>query len=61
MIFDPPWSPEMMSEDAKFALGSEPLYKAVFRSLIRPGHGIGAERYTASPAASSACSRDGKP
>jgi metal-sulfur cluster biosynthetic enzyme len=21
MIFDPPWSPEMMSEDAKFALG----------------------------------------
>jgi metal-sulfur cluster biosynthetic enzyme len=21
MVFDPPWSPEMMSEDAKFALG----------------------------------------
>ena len=21
MIFDPPWTPEMMSEDAKFALG----------------------------------------
>ena len=21
MIFDPPWSPEMMTEDAKFALG----------------------------------------
>ena len=21
MIFDPPWSPEMMSEDAKFAIG----------------------------------------
>ena len=21
MIFEPPWSPEMMSEDAKFALG----------------------------------------
>jgi metal-sulfur cluster biosynthetic enzyme len=21
MIFDPPWSPEMMSEEAKFALG----------------------------------------
>jgi len=21
MIFDPPWSPDMMSEDAKFALG----------------------------------------
>jgi len=21
IIFDPPWSPEMMSEDAKFALG----------------------------------------
>jgi metal-sulfur cluster biosynthetic enzyme len=22
MVFDPPWSPEMMSEEAKFALGS---------------------------------------
>jgi metal-sulfur cluster biosynthetic enzyme len=21
MVFDPPWSPDMMSEDAKFALG----------------------------------------
>ena len=21
MVFDPPWSPEMMTEDAKFALG----------------------------------------
>ena len=21
MVFDPPWTPEMMSEDAKFALG----------------------------------------
>jgi metal-sulfur cluster biosynthetic enzyme len=21
MVFDPPWSPEMMSDDAKFALG----------------------------------------
>jgi len=21
MVFDPPWSPELMSEDAKFALG----------------------------------------
>jgi metal-sulfur cluster biosynthetic enzyme len=21
LVFDPPWSPEMMSEDAKFALG----------------------------------------
>jgi metal-sulfur cluster biosynthetic enzyme len=21
MIFDPPWSPEMMTDDAKFALG----------------------------------------
>ena len=21
MVFDPPWNPEMMSEDAKFALG----------------------------------------
>jgi hypothetical protein len=21
MVIDPPWSPEMMSEDAKFALG----------------------------------------
>jgi metal-sulfur cluster biosynthetic enzyme len=21
MVFNPPWSPEMMSEDAKFALG----------------------------------------
>ena len=21
MIFDPPWTPDMMSEDAKFALG----------------------------------------
>jgi metal-sulfur cluster biosynthetic enzyme len=21
MVFDPPWSPEMMSEDARFALG----------------------------------------
>jgi metal-sulfur cluster biosynthetic enzyme len=21
MVFDPPWTPDMMSEDAKFALG----------------------------------------
>ncbi len=21
LVFDPPWTPEMMSEDAKFALG----------------------------------------
>ena len=34
MVFDPPWSPEMMSEDAKFALGYEPANPHVFR---KPG------------------------
>ena len=29
MVFDPPWSPEMMSEDAKFALGLLSRHRSV--------------------------------
>ena len=32
MVFDPPWSPEKMSEDAKFAWASEPSRSAAHPS-----------------------------
>ena len=49
MVFDPPWSPEMMTEDAKFdeeaMRGSEDEATRVREEVTSPGETASVERY----------------